>query len=87
VLPPKQPHNYPRTLQTRRLFGTYGGVPKGGVTLDSQGNIYGTTSGGGGGGGTLFVLHAVSEPSTFALLMILAGTGIALARRRGRARS
>lgn len=36
--------------------GTDGEAPTGGVTLDSEGNVYGTTSGGGLGYGTVFKL-------------------------------
>ncbi len=37
--------------------GTNGGIPDGGVTLDSQGNLYGTTSNGGAYGyGTVYVI-------------------------------
>jgi uncharacterized repeat protein (TIGR03803 family) len=63
---------------------TYGGVPKGGVTLDSYGNLYGTTSSGGpGNSGTLFVLRPVPEPGSIALLVCGALAGLIWWRRRG----
>jgi uncharacterized repeat protein (TIGR03803 family) len=74
-----------------------GAYPLGGVTLDSQGNLYGTTNEGGAyGDGTVFEIlnpngiATVPEPSSLVLCGIAGVAGLALAgvrRSRARARS
>ena len=74
--------------------GTYGYGPVGGITLDSQGNLYGTTQNGGGqAAGTVFKLtpngsaSAAPEPAqaaTFGLILVgLAGVFVRARRRAG----
>jgi uncharacterized repeat protein (TIGR03803 family) len=55
--------------------GTNGASPVGGVILDSQGDLFGTTSAGGASSrGTVFELTLVPEPST----LLLAAIGLAV---------
>jgi uncharacterized repeat protein (TIGR03803 family) len=55
--------------------GTNGAYPIGGVILDSQGDLFGTTTAGGASSrGTVFELTLVPEPST----LLLAATGLAV---------
>jgi uncharacterized repeat protein (TIGR03803 family) len=55
--------------------GSDGASPYGGLVMDAEGNLYGTTaSGGAGGGGTVFELSPSGGGWTFSVISSLAGT-------------
>ena len=74
-LSPSQSGWTEQTLQTFSLGGSGGSLPRGGLTFDSFGNLYGSTAAYGvNGGGTVFELTPANGGWTFNTLYNLPGT-------------